>query len=145
MAKDGAKKARKEGGSQELGPLQRVVDAVSRSRLTYGEPVQSGGRTVIPVSRVRATGGYGSGSGSDAEGGSGGGGGWGGHFEAVPVGFVDLGPEGARYVEIPDPDRLHRNLRAGAAAFTAVLTGLAGARRLTSGRRGGPRRRALTR
>ena len=143
MAKD-AKREKAGAAVDRLGPVGRVLDAVGRSRLTYGEPVQAGGRTVIPVTRVRATGGHGWGRGQDADGGEGGGGGWGGTFDAQPVGFIDMGPEGTTYHEIPDPDRLGRNLKAGAAALTAVLGGLAGARRLTAGRRV-PRRRALTR
>jgi len=117
----------------DKGPRGRLDDAVAllgRSRLTYGEPVEAGGRMVIPVSRVRAVGGHGWGRGGDAGGSSGHGGGWGGTFDAQPVGFIDVGPDGSRFVEIPDPDRHARNLKAAATAATALLTGLAGARRL---------------
>jgi uncharacterized spore protein YtfJ len=109
--------------------LDELVDLFGRSRLTYGDPVQASGRTVIPVSRVRLSGGLGFGRG-------------GGHLDAQPVGFIDVGPDGSRFVEIADPDRLARNVKAGAAALTAVLTGLAGARRLGAGRRR-PARRQL--
>ena len=126
--------------------LDDLVELFGRSRLTYGDPVQASGRTVIPVSRVRLSGGLGFGRGgapqSGASDGDGSGGGGGGHLDAQPVGFIDIGPDGSHFVEIPDPDRMSRNVRAGAAALTAVLTGLAGARRLGAGRRG-PARRQL--
>jgi uncharacterized spore protein YtfJ len=114
--------------------LDELVELVGRSRLTYGEPVESGARTVIPVSRVRLSGGlgWGRGGGRAADAGDGSGGGGGGHLDAQPVGFIDIGPDGSRFVEIPDPDRLARNVKAAAAAATALLTGLAGARRLRS-------------
>jgi uncharacterized spore protein YtfJ len=114
--------------SSRASRLDDLVRLVGRSRLTYGEPVQSGARTVIPVSRVRLSGGLGWGRGggpsTDSDDGSGAGGG--GHLDAQPVGFIDMGPDGSRFVEIPDPDRMARNVKAGAAALTAVLTGLAG-------------------
>jgi uncharacterized spore protein YtfJ len=133
MAKDGAKPAKDRG---PLAEVRRLLDALNGSRLCYGEPVQAGGRTVIAVSRVRVSGGWGFGRGGRgaAGGDEGTGGGGGGHFDARPVGFIDIGPEGARYQDIPDPDRLARTLKAGVVASTAVVTGLAGARRLSRGR-----------
>ena len=121
-------------------PIERLLDRVTGARLCYGDPVVAEGRTVIPVSRVRFTGGYGFGSGNDTVAESGGeGGGGGGHLEATPLGFIELGPEGTRYHEIPDPERTQHLLRAGAAAFATVAAGLAGAKRL---RGGGARRPA---
>jgi uncharacterized spore protein YtfJ len=116
--------------------LRRLADAVAGARLCYGEPVREGDRTVIPVSRVRVAGGWGSGRGprrakEDEGEGSGGG----GLVEAVPAGFIEVGPDGARFHDIPDPERAGRLLRAGAAAFTTVVAGVAGARRLRGGRR----------
>jgi uncharacterized spore protein YtfJ len=112
-------------------PVERVLDRIAGARLCYGEPVVADGRTVIPVSRVRAYGGYGFGSGNDSVAESGGeGGGGGGHLEATPVGFIELGPEGTRYHEIRDPERAQHLLRASAAAVATVAAGLAGARRI---------------
>ena len=151
MAKELKPKPPKESGP--AGTLRRLVDVLAASRLCYGEAVQAGGRTVIPVSRVRVSGGYGFGR-SEREdvaapdGGRGSGGGGGGHLDATPVGFIDVGPDGSRFHEIPDPDRVGRNLKAGAAAATALLTGLAGARRLggrRSAARGGASRGLLGR
>jgi uncharacterized spore protein YtfJ len=122
--------------------VQRLVDAVASARLCYGEPVRAGDRTVIPVTRVRVSGGWGFGRGprmprqADA-----GGGGGGGSLEAQPAGFVEFGPDGARFHEIGDPDRTQRLLKSGAAAVTTVLAAVAGARGL-SGRRAGRRRPA---
>jgi uncharacterized spore protein YtfJ len=116
-------------------PLRRLVDAVAGARLCYGEPVQAGGRTVIPVSRIKVAGGYGFGRGRDRERGDGDGGGGGGSLDARPVGFIEITPEGTHYHDIPDPDRLARNVKAAAAAATALLIGLAGARRLLRPRR----------
>lgn len=121
--------------------LRRLVDAVAGARLCYGEPVRHDDRTVIPVTRVRATAGWGFGrseSGakkkqSVAESGSGGGGG--GYVDAVPAGFIEIGPSGAQFHEIRDPERTGRLLKAGAAAATTLLAGVAGARRLRSGAR----------
>jgi uncharacterized spore protein YtfJ len=119
--------------------VRRLIDAVAGARLCYGEPVREGERTVIPVSRVRVAGGWGFGRSDQAKGavqpGSGGGGG--GSLDAHPAGFIELGPEGARFHEIPDPERTQRLVRAGAAALTTVLAGVAGVR----GMRGLARRR----
>jgi uncharacterized spore protein YtfJ len=118
-------------------PIERLLDRVTGARLCYGEAVTSGDVTVIPVSRVRLSGGFGFGGGSgggDEGGGSGGGGG--GHLDASPLGFIEVGPAGTRYHQIPDPERAQQMLRAGAAAIATVAAGLAGARRLRGSRRG---------
>jgi uncharacterized spore protein YtfJ len=120
--------------------LRRLIDAVASSRLCYGEPVREGERTVIPVARIRVSGGWGFGhSGRRAKSDDHGGGGGGGTLEGLPVGFIEVGADGARFVEIPDPERTHRLLRAGAAAVGTVLTAVAGARRLNAGRRQRPK------
>jgi hypothetical protein len=75
------------------------VTAASGARLCFGEPVSTGGRTVIPVARVR-----------------GGAGGGGGGFDAAPVGFIEVGPDGSRFEAIPDPR---------GAALAALRTGAA--------------------
>ena len=121
--------------------FDRAADALTGARLCYGEPVRTGDRTVIPVARVRAAGGggFGRGGAPDDDGSGGGGGGW---VEAHPLGFVEVGPEGTRYVEIPDPERTQRTMKAAASALATLAAGLAGARRL---RGGAPSRRLLGR
>jgi uncharacterized spore protein YtfJ len=124
--------------------LRRVIDAVAGARLCYGEPVREGERTIIPVTRVRVAGGWGFGRNPRRAKGldPGGGGGGGGSLDAQPAGFIELGPDGARFHEIADPDRAQRLLRTGAAALTAVLAGVAGARGIGARRRLGGRRPA---
>jgi uncharacterized spore protein YtfJ len=116
--------------------LRRLIDAVATTRLCYGEPVRQGDRTVIPVARVRASGGWGTGWGPRAgkEGRPGGSGG-GGNVDALPAGFIEVGPEGAHFHEIRDPDRTQRLLKAGAGALVTAFGAVAGARRLQQGRR----------
>ena len=118
--------------------LRSRVTRLAGARLCYGEAVRVGDRAIVPVARVQAAGGGGWGSGDDSLGSTGGGGGGGGWLGAQPVGFIDVGPEGSRFVAIPDPDRPMKLLKAGAAAAATVLTAVAveqrfGARRRVSG------------
>jgi uncharacterized spore protein YtfJ len=115
--------------------LRRLVARLAGARLCYGEPVRVGDRAIVPVARVQAIGGGGWGTGDDAAGSTGGGGGGGGSFNASPVGFIDIGPEGARFEAIPDPDRTAKLLKAGAAALATVATAVAVRRRVLSGGR----------
>jgi uncharacterized spore protein YtfJ len=118
----------------ELSPAERLLDRATGARLCYGEPVAAGETTVIPVSRVRVYGGWGYGSGrGEGDSGEGSGGGGGGYVDAQPLGFVEVTSSGTRWVEIDDPERPQRLLRAGATAFATVVTALAGARRLRRG------------
>ncbi len=71
----------------------------------YGEPVTSGGRTVIPVAKIRYTFGAGGGrrrAGDPAKTGAGGG----GAMWARPAGIVEITPEGARFIRFHQPARL---------------------------------------
>ena len=95
---------------------ERLVDRVTGARLCFGEPVQVGAQTVIPVSRVRVAGGFGYGSNPEDEDGGGGG----GYLEAQPLGFIAVRPDGASYVRIPDPERTQKTLRVAAALVAAV-------------------------
>jgi uncharacterized spore protein YtfJ len=90
--------------------------------------------TVIPVSRVKVSGGWGVGGPAPAKSNPGRGGGGGGTLEAQPAGFVEIGPGGARFHEIADPERTQRLVKTGAAALTAVLAGVAGVRGLRARR-----------
>src|SRR5205814_1977316 len=69
-----------------------------------------------------------------ASGGGGGGGGW---LDATPLGFIDAGPEGARFETIPDPEAPVRMLKGGATALATIVTTIAGVRALRARRRGG--------
>ena len=119
--------------------LARLIDAVGGARLCYGEPVQVGAAKVIPVARVRATGG--GGFGGDGKDTGGGGGGW---LDAQPVGFIHVTATDARYEAIPDPERLARNVKTIGKALTALAGVVLGAKQLREGRRS-PARRLLKR
>jgi len=88
------------------------------AKAVFGAPVERGSVTVIPV--ARAVWGYGAGGGATTGGeepGTGSGGGGGG--AAAPIGYIEVTDHGATYHRIEDPVR-----RAGAAALTALATGL---------------------
>jgi uncharacterized spore protein YtfJ len=88
--------------------LARLMDRTGGSigvQTSFGEPIQRGELTVVPVARVRWFFGGGGGSGpsedSTAEGtttGTGAGGGAG----VTPIGFVEIGPSGATFKPIAD-------------------------------------------
>ena len=92
---------------RSLIDLVRSSAAVST---VYGAPIEAHGRTLIPVARVAY--GFGAGHGplrifgTAASGGSpdeeSSGGGLGGGASARPVGVVELGPDGARFVVFRD-------------------------------------------
>jgi hypothetical protein len=115
-------------GAARLLGLRGLVARLGGARLCFGEPVKVGERVVIPVARVKAAGGGGFGSGGMSGTDSGGGGG--GLLEALPMGYIDAGPEGARFESIPDPDAPVRALRGGATALATLVTTFAGARAL---------------
>jgi uncharacterized spore protein YtfJ len=115
----------KSAASERLGQARKLVSRLGGSRLCYGDPVHVGDRAIVPVARVNAAGGGGWGSGDEGDVRSGGGGGGGGWLGATPVGFIDIGPEGARFEAIPDPDRSMKMLRAGAAAAATLITAAA--------------------
>jgi len=137
-------------GAGLLG-VRKLVSEMGGAKLCYGDPVRSGERVVIPVSRVSAAGGGGFGGGHDHEKDSwGDGGGGGGVLEAAPVGFIDIGPEGARFEAIPDPMSNARALRTGATALTTLAWGVASFAAMRRRRKAGlpakiPRRRRLGR
>jgi uncharacterized spore protein YtfJ len=88
-------------------------------RNVYGDPVDVGGRTVIPIARVSY--GFGAGGGArgseEAEserGGSGGGAG----MSARPVGALEITEAGTRFIPFVDPARL------GIALIVGFLIGL---------------------
>ncbi|MGI8551234.1 MAG: spore germination protein GerW family protein [Dehalococcoidia bacterium] len=89
-----------------LRPLRRLAS----TEAVYGQPLTAHGRTVIPVARTYfvfgAGGGWGEGNAGKqepdrgrgtGEGGGGGGAGW-----TVASGYIELSPEGTRYVAFSD-------------------------------------------
>ena len=101
----------------EGGPAQQFVERIAERigaqasvKAVFGEPVDRGDLTVIPVGRVRwgFGGGAGDGGGSDGSGSGGGGG-----VAAEPIGFIEIGPSGAAFRPIvsPYPSPLFRSPR----------------------------------
>lgn len=106
--------------SKTLHSLVDRLQVGASVRNVYGDPVQVGDRTVIPIARVS----YGFGAGGRASGkektdpkhgGSGGGGG----FSARPIGALEITKAGTRFIAFVDPARL------GLALFLGFLIGLA--------------------
>ncbi len=82
--------------------LERVADKVglnAGAKAVFGEPVERDGVTVIPVAQMIFGTGAGEGGASDADYGSGAGGG----ALTRPIGYIELGPNGAVYRPIPQP------------------------------------------
>ncbi|HXC12849.1 MAG TPA: spore germination protein GerW family protein [Stellaceae bacterium] len=109
--------------SKTLHALVDRLQVGASVRNVYGDPVQVGDRTVIPIARVS----YGFGAGGRASGkekappGQNGGGGAG--LSARPVGALEITAAGTRFIAFPDPARL------GAALLIGFLIGLAVNRR----------------
>jgi hypothetical protein len=110
--------------------FEQLARRLGGGRLVYAKPLRIGERAVIPVSRVRVRGGFGFGQGGGEDGG--GAGGW---LDARPAGFIDVGPEGARYEAIPREQgraaAIVAGVAAGALAGTAVAGTVLSARALT--------------
>ena len=109
-----------------LGDQLRVGASV---RNVYGEPVNAGGRTVIPIARVVYGFGAGGGEGRSPEttadrAGSGGGAG----MSARPVGALEITEAGTRFIPFIDPVRL------GMALVLGLCIGFAVGRRSARGR-----------
>lgn len=83
-------------GSRLLDRLVGQVGGKAGAKAAFGDPVERGDVTVIPVARVRW--GFGGGGGAGPEGsGSGGGGGVG----ADPIGYIEVTSSGATFRPIP--------------------------------------------
>ena len=89
--------------------LEKLVDKVGGKasvKAVFGEPIERGAKTVIPVAKIRWGFGGGAGTGtSEAEGGpqTGSGSGAGGGVTAEPIGYLENGEEGASFKQIAPP------------------------------------------
>jgi uncharacterized spore protein YtfJ len=99
-ATDEARKAAEHGGVTDR-LIERIVGRFGGHtgvQALFGEPIERGGSTVVPVGRLRWLAGAGSGSapipGGDR---SGDGSGGGGLAVADPVGYIEIGPSGVRF------------------------------------------------
>ncbi|MFL5778766.1 MAG: GerW family sporulation protein [Chloroflexota bacterium] len=95
----------------EGGLSDRIVDRLMEriagkggAEAVFGEPVERGDVAVIPVARVRWGIGYGGGTAPETAGPSAGSGsGGGGGVMADPVGYIEVGPDGATFQPIVSP------------------------------------------
>ncbi|MBO2445546.1 hypothetical protein J4573_00430 [Actinomadura barringtoniae] len=88
--------------SQMLERLATTLGGNATAKAVYGDPVQQGDITVIPVASVRFGFGGGEGSGEKAAERSRGGGGGGGAM-AKPIGYIEISNGTAVYKPIRDP------------------------------------------
>jgi uncharacterized spore protein YtfJ len=88
--------------SQELlHALGESLGSSATVRNVFGDPVKVDHRTIIPVAKI----GYGMGGGGAERNSDMGGGGGGGAMRAVPVGVVEVTPEGTRFIHFSGTKR----------------------------------------
>ena len=100
----------------EHAVLKSLTDLIQHNlgiRHVYGEPVENGDTTVIPVAAAQFA--FGGGEGQTEKQQGGGGGGW---VQMNPVGALEIGPRGTRFVRFP---RWGPLLGAAAVGFAAAL------------------------
>lgn len=102
--------------------LERIAHTVgdnARASTIFGDPVERGGVTVVPVAKARF--GFGGGGGSGArEEGEGGGGGGGGGVAVSPIGFIEVRDNSAEFKRISTPRDLLALVAAASIALLAV-------------------------
>ncbi|HET9345016.1 MAG TPA: spore germination protein GerW family protein [Candidatus Limnocylindrales bacterium] len=103
-----AEAARAATGPQDaiLEKLVEKVGGKASVKAVFGEPIERGGKTVVPVAKVRWGFGGGAGTGtSEADGApqTGSGSGGGGGVTAEPIGYLEIGEEGAAFRSIAPP------------------------------------------
>ncbi len=117
-------------GASLVERLGERIGVHARAEMVYGDPVERGGVTVIPVARVRwgFGGGFGSGSGPDRETGQGGGGG--GGVTASPAGYIEIKNGTTEFKPIRDLPQMLLAIAvivsAGGFATVMLLRGLRG-------------------
>lgn len=90
-----------------LQSLKESVLSQANVKTIYGEPVETQGKTIIPVAKIIY--GYGAGAGTGGVGDTsakGEGGGGGGGVRAVPVGVIEVSDQPTRFVPISDRKKL---------------------------------------
>jgi uncharacterized spore protein YtfJ len=137
--------AQNAAGSSIDGFVERMAERVGGKasvRAVFGEPIERNGITIVPVARVRWGFGGGAGRGPIAmgpatgsedaagetridEGMSGAGTGGGGGVTADPVGYLEIGPEGASFKPIISPMPSPGLLLAAGATAALILRGIA--------------------
>ena len=118
----------------EPGPVDGFVERMAERvggkasvRSVFGDPIERDGFTIIPVAKVRW--GFGGGAGRGIEEGSETGeigeGSGGGGVTADPVGYLEIGPDGATFVSIVSPRPSPGFVLAAGATAALILSGLA--------------------
>lgn len=100
-----------------LQSLKESILSQASVKAVYGEPISAQGKTVIPAAKIIY--GYGAGAGTGGVGDSrarGEGGGGGGGARAVPIGVIEIGDQGTRFVPITDRKKMAGAVMLGLAA-----------------------------
>jgi hypothetical protein len=104
-AMDDARRAAEGGFTASI--VERLLERIgghAGSQAVFGQPIERGEVTIIPVARVRWGFGGGGGSGPQLEtGGYGSGSGGGGGVAADPIGYIEIHADGATFEPIPEP------------------------------------------
>ncbi len=100
------------------------IGARARATSVFGEPIERGNMTIVPVAKIRWGFGGGSGSGNEEPGKSGYGGGGGGGVRATPMGYIEIEGNTTRYRPIRDPSSYVPLVIAGGVAGCMLLRGL---------------------
>jgi Sporulation protein YtfJ (Spore_YtfJ) len=108
-----------------LERLAELVGAKAGVEAVFGEPTTRGDLTVIPVARVRWGFGGGGGRAETPPAGPASGSGGGGGVAADPIGYLELGPEGAAFRPIRNPYPSPMFLLGAALAASIVLRAIA--------------------
>ena len=124
-----SEKARRAGdptpADRLLERLAELVGAKAGVQAVFGEPTTHGDLTVIPVARVRWGFGGGGGRAETPPAGPASGSGGGGGVAADPIGYLELGSEGAAFRPIREPYPSPLFLIASALAAAIVLRAFA--------------------
>ena len=120
------------GLGRMLGELAERFGRAPDAAPVFGPPVERGGVTVIPVTKVRW--GFGGGGGMDQDAATRGeGGGGGGGVAASPMGYIEIAGGRTAYCPIRDPGTLPFLVPVILAAGISALLVLHGVRRLFRG------------
>ena len=114
------------------GPADRFLELLAERvgaragvHAVFGEPIEQGDLTIVPVARVRWGFGGGHGSADDATSGSGSGSGGGGGVSADPIGYIQLTPDGATFERIGETSPSPMLVLAAGLAAAMILRAVA--------------------
>jgi uncharacterized spore protein YtfJ len=117
--------ARMNQAQEILHALAERFSTTANVKQIFGEPIERGGRTIVPVARVHYLLGAGGGSGemkNDGQPGSrsGGGGGGGGLVRARPIGALEISDSGTRFIRFVRPGEVVKACVGGLIALLIV-------------------------